>query len=145
MIYLKECDTMILSIPPLLCTAIGAGCRVIEFSQNPIWREVGWAGARIFLHAATLAGTPLIIHRFALALILRISTLVTRNRLKDVSDISEFMEKRLTFATTALSLVPTIVFYGPWIFKSVDSFEKFINNAKGFYAETASRFDKLPA
>lgn len=142
--YLRESDTLILSIPPLIFAAIGAGCRYIEFSEKPVWREVGWAGARFAPYVATLAGAPLVIHRFVLALIMRITNIATRKQLKEVVYLSEFMDKRLAIVTTGLSLIPIAVIYGPWIFKSSDSVDQFIEKAKTFYIETASRFDNLP-
>ena len=143
--YLRESDTLILSIPPAIFVVIGGGCRYIEFSENPLWREIGWAGARIFPYVATLAGAPLVIHRFACSLILRITNLATRKQLKEIVDLTDFMDKRLILVSTALALIPIAVIYGPWIFKSSESIDQFVEKAKTFYIETASRFDNLPA
>ena len=143
--YLRESDTLILSVPSLIFVAMGAGCRYIEFSENPVWREIGWAGARIFPYVATLAGAPLVIHRFACSLILRITNLATRKQLKEIVDLTDFMDKRLTLVLTALALIPVAIMYGPWIFKTTDSVEQFAEKARTFYIETASRFDNVTA
>lgn len=139
--YLREGDTLFLSIPSAIFTAFGAGCRYLEFSEQPAWREVGWAGARFFPYIATVAAAPLFIHRFACAIILRIVNHITGKQVDSVVNITEFMERRLAVVITAISMIPIIILNGPWIFKSSDNVYNFAAKSRAFYADTLNRFN----
>ncbi len=116
--YLKHIDHVILGLPLVVLTTIGAANGCLEKSPSSTVRTVGWLGVHTAILLGVVSGVPLLAYSLAKTIFAKFLNVMTFNHFKCLRSFQKDTEFQLNATFIIVSTLPLIVLALPQVIRA---------------------------